>query len=215
MSDGDGGPTDRDDGAERDAGSADTSGADTSGTDTDGADDVTDDGVEFTEPDRDGPGPELGSGGATDAFGDGAADPLNEGATDPFDELGPASGDAGDIDDLDDAFEQMEVGDLGDGDVWESLDGDADGVGGPAAEFGPSETDAPGRGDAPDAGRADRTVDKRAYCQQCPHFTAPPEAACTHEGTEIVEVVDVDEFRVRNCPVVSRADRAAESARDT
>ncbi|WP_049983442.1 hypothetical protein [Halorubrum sp. BV1] len=181
------------------------------------ADDASDDEIEFDEPDRDGPGPALGSGGATDAFDDEAIGSPDDEATDPFDELGPASedaGDTGDRRDLDDAFEQMEVGDLDDEDVWESLDEDGDAIGAPTSEVDPVAA-APSRGDAPDAGHADRTVDKRTYCQQCPHFTAPPEAACTHEGTEIVEVVDVDEFRVRNCPVVSKADRAAESARDT
>jgi len=204
VSDGDGGPTDA--GGWTGSNPDDPDGAEADGAEADGADDATDDGVEFAEPDRDGPGPALGSGGAADA--------LDGEAMDPFDELGPASGDAGDFDDLDDAFEQMDVGDLDDGDVWESLDEGADGIGGPASEFGPV-AGVPGRGGGSVSGHADRTVDKRAYCQQCPHFTAPPEAACSHEGTEIVEVVDVDEFRVRNCPVVSRSDRAADSARDT
>lgn len=45
-------------------------------------------------------------------------------------------------------------------------------------------------------------VSKRDYCQQCPHFSAPPDATCRNEGTDIVEVVSFDEFRVRHCPVV-------------
>jgi hypothetical protein len=45
-------------------------------------------------------------------------------------------------------------------------------------------------------------VPKRRYCQDCEHFTDPPEVACTHPDGEILEVVDVDRFRVRNCPVV-------------
>lgn len=47
------------------------------------------------------------------------------------------------------------------------------------------------------------TVDKRSYCQQCPFFTDPPEVGCTHEGTEIIEVLEDGQFRVRNCPVVT------------
>ncbi|MFC6772272.1 hypothetical protein ACFQDD_12235, partial [Halorubrum pallidum] len=123
---------------------------------------------------------------------------------------GPATGERADVDDfdeIDDAFERMDVSGLGDGDVWESLDEDADAIGGASAAIADRDRTA--------HDHADREVDKRAYCQQCPHFSAPPEAVCTHEGTEIVEVVDVDEFRVRNCPMVSKADRAAESARDT
>lgn len=142
----------------------------------------------------------------------------------PFDELGPASEDTTDMDNSDDAFERVDVGDPGDEDVWELLDEGADKMGSSDPEFG--STAAAGasnqRGasakiaDSSDVDRehADRDVDKRAYCQQCPHFSAPPEAVCTHEGTTIVEVVDIDEFRVRNCPLVSKADRAAESARD-
>jgi hypothetical protein len=48
----------------------------------------------------------------------------------------------------------------------------------------------------------DTVVPKRKYCQDCVYFTAPPELACTHDHGEIVEVVDLDSFRVRNCPVV-------------
>ncbi|SFK74704.1 hypothetical protein SAMN04487950_0891 [Halogranum rubrum] len=48
----------------------------------------------------------------------------------------------------------------------------------------------------------EHVVPKREYCQRCPHFSAPPDATCTHDGTDIVEVVSVGEFRVRNCPMV-------------
>ncbi|SFR55043.1 hypothetical protein [Halogeometricum limi] len=51
-------------------------------------------------------------------------------------------------------------------------------------------------------GNVDHVVSKRAFCQQCPHFTDPPELACGHDRTSIVEVVDADHFRVRNCPMV-------------
>ena len=46
-------------------------------------------------------------------------------------------------------------------------------------------------------------VDKRAYCQQCPFFSEPPNVSCGHAGTEIVEVLKDGRFRVRNCPVVT------------
>lgn len=51
-------------------------------------------------------------------------------------------------------------------------------------------------------GAREHVVTKRSYCEQCPHFSAPPEAVCGHEGTEIVEMVSLDQFRVRNCPMV-------------
>jgi hypothetical protein len=109
---------------------------------------------------------------------------------DPFDELGPSTGDA----DLDEAFERMDVGELSDEDVWKSLDED-DGLAAPgAAGF-----DSAGPFGGADV---DRVISKQAYCQQCPHFSAPPEATCTHDGTTILEAIGFDEFRVRNCPMV-------------
>jgi|AntRauTorcE11898_2_1112593.scaffolds.fasta_scaffold00043_34 hypothetical protein len=131
---------------------------------------------------------------------------------DPFAELGlPESGRARSVDgatgtdewsdeaaDLDDAFEQMDVGGPAEEDVWESLDADAGTDDWPddGAERG-GETSAPGEGDT------EHVVSKRTYCQRCPHFTSPPEVACTHEGTTVVEAVGFDEFRVRNCPMIS------------
>lgn len=47
-----------------------------------------------------------------------------------------------------------------------------------------------------------RTVEKGTHCERCEYFSAPPEMHCTHDGTEIRELVDVDHVRVVNCPVV-------------
>jgi hypothetical protein len=55
-----------------------------------------------------------------------------------------------------------------------------------------------------------RIVDKRAYCQSCPFFSEPPDVACTHQETEILDVVDFDHFEVFNCPVV-REDESLEN----
>lgn len=46
-------------------------------------------------------------------------------------------------------------------------------------------------------------VDKRAYCQQCPHFSQPPAVRCDREGTTIAEVLEDGRFRLHNCPVVT------------
>jgi len=46
-------------------------------------------------------------------------------------------------------------------------------------------------------------VTKTRYCQQCEHFSAPPEAVCEYDGSEIIEVIGQTEFRVRNCPIVA------------
>jgi hypothetical protein len=67
------------------------------------------------------------------------------------------------------------------------------------------------------SGEADHVVPKRSFCQSCPHFASPPAFACTRAGTEIVEVVDADRFRVRNCPVArgAEADSGPASDRDS
>ena len=126
--------------------------------------------------------------------------------TDPF---GDASGEWDDeTGDLDDAFEQMDVSGPAESDVWASLDADAeDGTG---AEAGSDAFDADagigGATSGPGEGDTEHVVSKRTYCQQCPHFSKPPDVACTHEGTTIVEAVGYDEFRVRNCPMISEED---------
>jgi hypothetical protein len=55
-------------------------------------------------------------------------------------------------------------------------------------------------GTAVDTG--ERVVEKASYCHTCRFFSPPPEVGCGHEGTEILGAVDMDHFRVRNCPVV-------------
>jgi hypothetical protein len=97
----------------------------------------------------------------------------------------------------DDLFESVDVGDVDDEAVWEAF---VEGETGPEEQVGlGAEAE---RADDPD----ERVVPKRDFCQRCPHFAAPPETACTHEGTTIVEAVDTDRFRVRNCPVVEDED---------
>jgi hypothetical protein len=113
-------------------------------------------------------------------------------------------------------FEEMSAGDVDGEAVWESLSDSSEEAGAadvvdPAAapdEAGPEREDveAVPRGEA-DAARPDHVVPARSFCEQCRHFSEPPAVACTHEGTDIVELVDLDRFRVRGCPVVEeRAD---------
>ncbi|WP_323190690.1 hypothetical protein [Halostella sp. PRR32] len=52
-----------------------------------------------------------------------------------------------------------------------------------------------------------REISKHSYCQGCEFFSAPPNVHCGHEGTEIREIVDLDRFRVVNCPVVREDER--------
>ncbi len=99
---------------------------------------------------------------------------------DPFDALE-------DDEDPSDAFERMEVDELSEEDVWDALDGE-EGLGDVASAATPD--------------GIDHVVNKREYCQRCPHFSEPPETACTHGDGEILEVLERNEFRVRNCPMV-------------
>ena len=131
---------------------------------------------------------------------------------DPFDAIGRADADRADpfadasgewddeMADLDDAFEQMDVDGPAAEDVWESLGADA------GTDAFDADAGLGGAASVPGGGDTEHVVSKRTYCQQCPHFTRPPEAACTHEGTTIVEAVGFDEFRVRNCPMISEED---------
>lgn len=52
-----------------------------------------------------------------------------------------------------------------------------------------------------------RVIEKRNYCEQCPFFSTPPDVSCGHDGTEIVELVDMEHFRVVNCPKVLEDER--------
>jgi len=63
--------------------------------------------------------------------------------------------------------------------------------------------DSPGADGISVEDREERVVDKAKYCHSCEHFSPPPETRCTHSGTEILEMVDVDHFRVVNCPIVA------------
>lgn len=56
-------------------------------------------------------------------------------------------------------------------------------------------------GDASEGSEA--IVPKGRYCESCEHFDEPPAVRCTHEGAEIRELVDMEHFRVFDCPVVA------------
>lgn len=45
-------------------------------------------------------------------------------------------------------------------------------------------------------------VPKREFCDRCRFFAEPPESDCNHEGTEILEFVDMEHALVESCPVV-------------
>lgn len=57
------------------------------------------------------------------------------------------------------------------------------------------------------AGDEEHVVSKR-LCHRCRYFGDPPDLHCTHDGTTIEAVVDMDHYRVSSCPMVDTADDA-------
>ncbi|PSP53733.1 hypothetical protein BRC67_01020 [Halobacteriales archaeon QH_3_68_24] len=112
------------------------------------------------------------------------------------------SGAVGDVDisrgdpfeSADGPFQQVDVDSVDPDAVWARFTEGADPAEATEASLGGEEVPE----DAPDV----VTVPKGRFCQTCPHFSAPPEAACDHEGTELRTFVGTDGVRVSNCPVV-------------
>lgn len=94
----------------------------------------------------------------------------------------------------DDPFESVEVGEIDGGKLWERL---AEGNDRTVVTVPSEETDGEEDSDSRDV----RTIPK-ATCHGCPYFGEPPELACTHEGTDILEMPDAEHFRVADCPMV-------------
>lgn len=85
-------------------------------------------------------------------------------------------------------FDEVEVGEVDADELWSQVATD-----GPTVEA---------RG-----GREVREVEKRKYCSQCPYFSEPPEVGCSHDGTDILQQVDMEHFEVADCPVVLEDER--------
>ncbi|KAA9396978.1 hypothetical protein Har1130_09610 [Haloarcula sp. CBA1130] len=172
--------------------------------------DDTDDSTDTRQPpDAGGPGSESSDESAADASETGPgttdADDLlsavdtEEFRSDSATESGsPLSGSSPDPDDpfsgMDDrgedpfgsgesAFERVDVDHIDADKVWAEIAADDD-----------SET-------TPESRYAE--VSKHRYCEQCEHFSAPPNAHCTNEGTEIMEFLDMETVRLLDCPVVA------------
>lgn len=104
-------------------------------------------------------------------------------------------------------FEEVDVGDIDSEAVWDAVvEGDAD----PEDLLGEEPRTEPEAEPAaePTGTPDEHVIDKREYCQRCEFFSDPPNATCSNEGTEIVELVDSDHFRVRGCPKVAADDEA-------
>lgn len=133
----------------------------------------------------------------------------------PYEDLDVEPLDAdGDVDAaVEDLFTEVDVGDVDEETVWAELTEDEGGDGAPApADEADVVADEDGEPPAKDG--EGTVVPKASYCQQCEHFSPPPGVACENPGTEIVELVDVRHFRVRNCPVVARRSSATHDITD-
>ena len=105
-------------------------------------------------------------------------------ATDAFADVDQREGDP--FEGTRSVFEEMDVESIDPDEVWEGLEG------------------AEGRGSVVE--KSDRTyaeVSKHSYCEQCEYFSEPPDVTCSHDGTEIVEFLDMDTVRLVDCPVVA------------
>lgn len=95
--------------------------------------------------------------------------------------------------DVDEVFEEAGSAPVVDGEqIWEDLLAGHEEVPGllafgEAVEEGTSE---------------DVTIIPNRVCHSCKHFGDPPELHCTHEGTTIRRMVDMDRYEVVECPVV-------------
>lgn len=88
----------------------------------------------------------------------------------------------------DELFTEEDVREIDPDAVWDRLDDD-----------GPVEV--------PPGEREVRVIDKDSYCERCPYFSPPPGVACGHDGTRILELVDMDHFRVVDCPKVRETEQ--------
>lgn len=90
---------------------------------------------------------------------------------------------------FEEAFSEQPVEGLEEESVWSSIEGDD------TSEFGAI-------GEVVEAGERTYVVSKRNFCERCHYFSEPPDAHCTHEGTEIREFVDMNHVRLYDCPIV-------------
>lgn len=126
----------------------------------------------------------------------------------PLSEL--ADGEIGTADERSELFEEVEVGEIDSEEVWDAVvEGtlEPDELLGEEPRTSPDESDigpAAAATDAPD----EHVISKREYCQRCEFFSKPPEVSCENPGTEILELVDNDHFRVRSCPKIAADDEA-------
>lgn len=96
---------------------------------------------------------------------------------------------------LEEFFEAEPYEEVASDELWDALENEPDPTAGVEVGESPNE----------------HIVRKRQYCEDCEYFSEPPEVHCTHAGTTIVEYVDLDHVRVRNCPIVAQRQALGEA----
>lgn len=124
---------------------------------------------------------------------DDQATPESEDSTAPLADLADRVRDR-ESDPNEDLFIEADVPQVDPETVWEQLEG-----GEPAADGEPEHE--------PES----RVVEKASYCETCEYFDEPPAMRCTHDGTEIRQLVDFDHVEVYNCPIVRQNDELEQS----
>jgi hypothetical protein len=172
---------------------------DTGGVDEDEPDPFAD--VEGVESEEVGLGiRETGSEGGADPADD---DPFAALESDePATDFGPSENDL---------FTEVDVDDVDDESVWAELAGD-DAQAAPDADADVDLSAEPSTDGEPLPEESAETtptvtetiVRKRSYCEKCEYFAEPPEVGCGYPDGEIVELIDTERFKVRNCPIVAR-----------
>jgi hypothetical protein len=142
--------------------------------------------------DREGPRASDQSGGGGDESSGSRAGRSVDVAADAFGDVDVSRGDP--FEESSGAFERVDVESVDPDAVWERFTESAEKADAAHASLGGEAVPE----DAPETVE----VPKGRFCQTCPHFTAPPEIECTHDGTEIHTFVGSDEVRVSNCPIL-------------
>ena len=101
----------------------------------------------------------------------------------------------------DEAFEAVDVDDVDTDEVWTDI---AEGTSDDTPVTSDDQTDdTPVTSDDQTDEEETVEVSKHAYCENCRFLSEAPEIHCTHEGTEIVEFIDMETVRLSNCPIVA------------
>ncbi|MDS0283065.1 hypothetical protein [Haloarcula onubensis] len=122
----------------------------------------------------------TGSDGSSAGEGSGGSEDLF-GGDDPFGGMDGREGDP--FGEGESVFESVDVEELDADQVWESLD------------------EEPAAASVDDSRYVE--VSKHRFCEQCEHFSRPPNARCTNDEAEIIEFLDMATVRLLNCPVVA------------